>query len=274
VTRRQLLAGVGWCLAAVAVQAGSDPRRQDLLLEEQISRAQKLSLKAGQTYQKWLNGALHTKPAESQVKECLSELGAVQQRAIQLASTTSRGAIAQWGRLQKQELNFFLREFVKRTNQAELQKRWQQAVDIQAQLLEARRRQLPALLKPPVPSGLLAYYQWKSAILTLLQAELELAREVAEAFDKRDPDSGMARKSVSLYQKAMAMRPPAACVRAQKLYVARFESLGALCGTVLEAIAKMDQDTVSNLQVNEAIYREKAAASDDASLAALKGLFH
>ena len=271
-TRRQLLAGVAWCLAAGAVQAGSDPRRQDLLLEEQISQAQKLSLEAGVTYQKWLSGGLHTKPAESQVKECLSGLEAFQNRAVQLAFPASRGAIAQWARLQKQELNFYLREFVKRTNQAELQKRWQQAVDIQAQLLEARRRQLPSLQKSPLLSQLAAYYQWKSSILALLQAELELAREVADAFDKRNPDSGMARKSVSLYQKAVAIRPPAACVRAHTLYMGRFESLGALCGVVLEAIGNMNQDAVSNLQENEAIYREKAAASDDASLAALKGL--
>lgn len=271
-TRRQLLAGVGCCLAA-AVQAGPDPHRQNLLLEEQISRVQKLSLQAGVTYQKWLNGALHTKPAEIQVKECLHGLEAFQVRAIQLAYPASRGATVQWARLQKQELNFFLREFVKRTNQAELQKRWQQAVEIQAQLLAARSRQLEVLQKPPVPLRLAAYYQWKSSILPLLQAEIELAREVAEAFEERNVNSGLARKALNLYARAEAMRPPPACARAHRLYVERFESLGALCRAVQEAIGDLNQDAVSELEENEAIYRKKAAASDEASLVVLQGLF-
>lgn len=270
---RQLLAGI---LLSSSLSAIPDPRVQDLRLEEQISQAQKLSVEAGQTYQEWSNGRLKADPAETLVKSRLQGMAAFQGQAAILAAPSSQTSVRHWARMQKQELQYYLTDIRQKPpqprTQALLQQRWQNAVEIQSDLLETRRRQLKVVEKQPGNPQAAAYYRWRKAMLPVLQSELDLARDVAEAFEQKNQTARLTGKALALRDQAAAIQPPASCKQAHQLYVERFVTLGRLCASAQQAISAPDQDSVSNLQEDEEIYRKKALASDDASLAALKTL--
>ncbi len=277
-TRRQWLAGLVFCLAGAALAGaapgGPDPRLNDLRLEEQISQAQARCVKAGEAYQKWFNGRMHSKPAEAEVVKDLADLQAFQNEAAKLAVPRAQAAVRHWARVQKQELNFFLTDIRHnniRPSQADLQQRWQNAVSIQEDLLKARREQLQVARVGS--SGLIGgYYQWKETILNVQDAELALARQVALAFSQHSSLQGVAVKALRVTTLASGLKASSACQKAQALYIQRFEALTSLCRAAEDAIEQPDQDSVAILQENEEIYRQKTLASDDASLAALRTL--
>lgn len=273
---RQLLAGILGLLLAGSLQAAPDPRVQDLQLEEQISLAQKLCLEAGRAYQDWLNGRARPAAAETLVQSRLQGLGAFQARAAQLAGPSSQTSVRHWARMQKQELQYYLKDIRQKPPQPRtqelLQQRWQNAVEIQRDLLETRRRQLDGIRKLPGQPTLVQYYRWREQMLPLLQAELGLAEQVAQAFSQQNKAARLAGPAVQLQREAMAVKPPAACQKAHQLYLERFEALRNLCGSAQQAITAADADSVANLQDDEESYRQKALASDDASLSVLRAL--
>lgn len=270
---RHLLAGI---LLSSALAAAPDPRIQDLRLEEQISQAQKLSVEAGQAYQQWLNGRVKPQAADTLVQSRLQGMAAFQGRAAALASPASQTSVRHWARMQKQELQYYLTDIRQKPPQPRtqelLQQRWQNAVEIQGDLLETRRRQLAAVEKQPGNPQAAAYYRWRKAMLPVLQSELDLARDVAQAFQQKNQAARLAGKALALRDQAAAIQAPPFCQQAQQLYIERFVTLGRLCASAQQAISAPDQDSVANLQEDEEIYRTKALASDDASLAALKAL--
>ncbi len=275
--RRQLLAGVvvGWLVSA-PLGAAPDLRLQDLQLEEQISKAQKLCVEAGETYQNWLNGRVSSNVARTEVALRLQKLEAFQKKAAALAAASSQTSVRHWARMQKQELQYFGQAIHQNLpaaqTQAQLQRRWQNAVEIQSDLLESRRRQLLVVKKLPGSPRLGAYYRWRESMLAVMQSELALAQEVAQAFQQQDKTATLARKALSLHSQAALIKPPLDCVVAHQVYLERFASLSRLCGSAQQAITAPDADTVANLQEDEEAYRKKALASDDASLAALRSL--
>ncbi|MBN9417239.1 hypothetical protein ABS71_15455 [bacterium SCN 62-11] len=273
---RQLLAGILGGLLGSALAAGPDPRVQDLRLEEQISQAQKLSVEAGQAYQEWLNGRIKPKAAETLVESRLQGMAAFQGQAATLAAPVSQTSVRHWARMQKQELQYYLTDIRQKPpqprTQALLQQRWQNAVEIQSDLLETRRRQLQVVEKQSGNPRAVAYYRWRAQMLPVLQAELNLARDVAQAFQQQNQTARLTGKALALHDLAAAIQPPAFCKQAHQLYVERFVTLGRLCASAQQAISAPDQDSVSNLQDDEEVYRKKALASDDASLAVLSSL--
>ena len=273
--RRQLLAGIMGCLVSLPLWAAPDPRLQDLKLEEQISHAQSLCVQAGKAYQDWMYGRVTPMQARATVQSGLTGLEAFQRSAALLAVPGAQTSIRHWSRMQKQELKFFLDDMStspgQRRSMAELQKRWQNAVEIQADLLETRRRQLTVLETSKGPAGLQDYYRWKRSLLMVLQAELDLARSVAEAFESKKTGR-FTGQAVSLTLKAEQIPAPTSCRRAQTLYLERFSALSRVCRDAESAITAPDQDSAANLQDTEATYRQKVLASDDASLAALRSL--
>lgn len=274
--RRQLLAGMVACLVSRPLWAAPDPRLQDLELEKQISQAQKLCVQAGETYQGWLNGRVSSPLAKTEVSSRLQKLAAFQAKAAVLAVPSSQTSVRHWARVQKQELQYFLNDIAKNApaaqTQAQLQQRWQNAVAIQSDLLEARRQQLTVVKKLPSNALLTSYYRWRDSMLTVMESELALAKEVAQAFQQQNKTATLARKALALHNQAAAIQPPPACLAAHQLYLERFASLSRLCGSAQQAITGPDADTVANLQEDEEAYRKKALDSDDASLAALKTL--
>lgn len=274
--RRQLLAGGIACFLHLALGAAVDPRRQDLALEEQISLAQKLCLQAGETYQNWLNGRISSKPAQAMIGSCLQQLAVFQNKAASLAAPSSQTSIRHWARTQKQELRYFWNHIQMNSataqTQSQLQQRWQNAVEIQSDLLKTRRSQLVVVKKLPGPRELNAYYQWRGSMLTVMESELALAQEVAQAFQQQNKAATLVRRAISLHEQAAAIKPPSSCFAAHQLYLERFASLTRLCGSAQQAITGPDADTVANLQEDEEAYRKKALASDDANLAALRVL--
>lgn len=272
-TRRQLLAGLVFCLGGLG-WAAPDPRRNDLHLEEQISAAQGLCVAAGKAYREWFNGRMHTPQAQKVVTDNLAGLSAFQNKAAQLAVPAARASLRHWARLQKQELNFYLSDFKQgsqRPTQAQLQQRWQNAVAIQGDLLETRRQQL-VVVQAGSSGVLAAYYAWKKAVLTVQAAELDLARQVSTAFQQRSSLAGVSKRALTVAAQVESLKAPLACQRAQALYVQRFDALTTLCRAAEDAIDQPDQDSVAILQDNEEIYRQKTLASDDASLAVLRTL--
>ena len=109
-------------------------------------------------------------------------------------------------------------------------------------------------------------------MLTVMQSELDLAEDVAQAFLQHNQAAALTQKGIRLHAQAAAIQPPPACLKAHQLYLERFARLVQLCGSAQSAIAAPDADTVANLQEDEEIYRKKALASDDASLAVLRSL--
>ncbi|MBX3169943.1 MAG: hypothetical protein KF760_21240 [Candidatus Eremiobacteraeota bacterium] len=274
--RRQLLAGVLGTLVSAPLWSAPDPRLLDLQLEEQISKAQKLCVEAGETYQNWLNGRVSSHVARAEVGSRLQKLEAFQKKAAVLAVPASQTSVRHWARMQKQELQYFWSDMQKGSSaaqtQAQLQQRWQNAVGIQADLLETRRRQLKVVEKLRDNQQLGSYYHWRNSILIVMQSELALAQEVAEAFQQQNKSAMLTRRAISLYDQASLIQPPPSCLAAHQLYLERFTSLSKLCRSAQLAITAPDADTVANLQDDEEAYRKKALASDDASLAALRSL--
>lgn len=274
--RRQLLAGVLGCVVSTPLWAAPDPRLQDLRLEEQISQAQKLCVEAGETYQNWLNGRVSSAVGTTEVNTRLRKLEAFQKNAALLAASSSQTSLRHWARMQKQELQYFLTDMKKQSpsaqTQAQLQQRWQNAVEIQTDLLESRRRQLKAVSGLPSTPQLTAYYGWRKIMLGVLQSELTLAQEVAAAFQQQNKTATLARKALALHDQAVAVKAPPVCQAAHQLYLERFARLSRLCRSAQQAITGPDADTVANLLDDEETYRKKALASDDASLAALRSL--
>ncbi|MFN8608445.1 MAG: hypothetical protein U0931_12990 [Vulcanimicrobiota bacterium] len=274
-SRRQALAVLSLALLWKSGLAVPDPRMDDLRLEEQISLAQGLCVKAGNTYQDWFNGRINSPPAARAVAENLAGLQTFQDQAVRLAVPGARAAVRHWARMQKQELKFFLADIKpnkQRPTQAELQQRWQNAVDIQTDLVTARGQQLEVVSKGAGRPELLAYYRWKRELLDIQKSELGLARQVAQGFQLRRPLNGITSQALSLARRAEAVKAPAVCQKAQSLYVERFNVLSRLCDAADEAIQSTNQETVEELQDNEAVYRQKTLASDDASLVALRAL--
>ncbi|MBS2037215.1 hypothetical protein JST97_19665 [bacterium] len=273
--RRQFLAGLVFCLLGVSARAVPNPGLNDLRLEEQISLAQGLCVKAGRDYRDWFEGRKHSEPARQSIAGNLAGLAQFQNQAAQLAVPGAQASVRRWARTQKQELRFFLDDVVQnkqRPTQAELQQRWENAVAIQADLLETRQQQLAVVARATRSPELLDYYRWKSSILAVQKAELELAREVSGAFQQHRSLSGITGRALQVARKAEVLRAPAICERAQALYLERFTVLSRLCLAADQAIQSTNQDTVEELQDKEEIYRQKTLASDDASLAALRRL--
>lgn len=178
--------------------------------------------------------------------------------------------------MQQQELGYFFSHIKTRSSQprtqAQLQQSWQNAVDIQADLLNLRDSQLGVVFKTAPPRDLQAYYQWKKSMQQVLRAELQLAQDVAQAFQQRNQAAALTQKALRLHAQAEAILPPASCARAHQLYLERFGTLSRLCRSAQMAIAAPDADSVANLQEDEEVYRKKALDSDNASRDALSSL--
>lgn len=273
-TRRQLLAGLVLCLAGWG-RAAPDPRLNDLRLEEQISAAQGLCVAAGKAYQEWFNGRMHTPQAKKVVADNLAGLAAFQNKAAQLAVPAAQASVRHWARLQKQELNFYLSDFApnsQRPTQAQLQQRWENAVQIQDDLLKTRQQQLEVVKKAGGSKELMAYYRWKDALLTVQGSEVALAKQVALAFQQHGSLTGITGKALQVANQAGSLKAPAACQQAHSAYLQRFNVLSRLCDAADQVIQNTNQSTVEELRENEEIYRQKTLASDDASLAVLRTL--
>lgn len=273
---RHLLAGALGGLMSLSLSAAPDPRKQDLELEEKISRAQNECVKAGETYQDWMNGRIPSSQAGPFVQSCLANVTVYQKAATQLAAPSSQSSVRHWALMQQQELGYFFSHIRTKSGQprtqAQLQQSWQNAVAIQADLLTLRDSQLGVVAKTTAPSQVKAYYRWKQSMLQVLRAELRLAQDVAQAFQQHNQAAALTQKGIKLHAQAAAIQPPPSCAKAHQLYLERFAKLVQLCGSAQSAIAAPDADTVANLQEDEEIYRKKALASDDASLAVLRSL--
>ena len=268
-------AGLLSLVFSLSLSATPDPRLQDLKLEEKLLEAQQECVNAGQTYQDWLNGRISSAKAAPLLQGYLSKATTYQKAATQLAASSSQRSVRHWALMQQQELGYFFSHIRSKSSQprtqAQLQRSWQNAVDIQADLLTLRDSQLGVVSKAAPSRELQAYYQWKKSMQQVLRAELQLAQDVALAFQQHS-QAPLTQKALQLHAQAEAIQPPAICKKAHQLYLERFGTLSRLCRSAQMAIAAPDADTVANLQEDEEAYRKKALESDNASRDALSSL--
>ena len=254
--RRQFLAlGLAALFGATGSWGVSSRAREDWLTEVAGVQANEQLTRARSSYREWLEGR-RSSAATSQ------ELARIQRS---LTSSHSRlpvsvaASLVDWKSQQVAELRFMQQQVLRgqplKQSDSELQARWIASLNIQRGWLNARKKRLSGLLRGQEKQAVQQFYQWRLALLPLLEEDLDLATDLARTFtNPNSPSPNGTRRSLRIYQRAQSVRPSAALRATHELFQQRFAALTRLADTAESVRQNPDADGIANLLADEAAY--------------------
>lgn len=243
---------------------------QGLLCESRLGDGRRL-------YQQWSLGQLTSATTLARLKEVEARLETSLKASLALAPRSLSTWLTPWSQGHRVELAFLQSQVAsgqaRRQSAEELQARWMASLHSQQLWQEARRVRLPLLLKRSKQLKLQQFFQWTASILALMEAELELARDLARGIlTRKGSVMQSVRSALALCQRGASIRVPGFLQSSHQVFQDRQVAMARLSESAEAYWRDPGPDSVANLREDEARYGELVLKFEESRLKTLRSL--